>query len=108
MTYRDKLRLSQLILQLGRKEEEKGNPQKRTDTTKISSPTSEENINSIEYIATRLLKLKPTKMKSLKNSIRAMYNFKGSISEKDEMKVISKLQKLKYIKIDDNKVSYLQ
>ena len=47
-------------------------------------------------------------MKSLKNSIRAMYNFQGSISEEDEMKIILKLQKLQYIKIDDNKISYLK
>jgi uncharacterized protein involved in tolerance to divalent cations len=84
-------------------------PQKRTEATVKSSVTiTEEDINSIEYIATRLLKLKPTKMKSLKNSIRAMYNFQGSISEQDEMEVIAKLQKLKYIKIDNNKISYLK
>ena len=110
--YRDKFRLAQLLIQLARKEEEEKNPEKRKNSKKESSTTDNggvtEDNNSIEYVAKRLLKLRPAKEKSLRNSIRAMYQFQGAISEADEDKVIAKLKKKKYIEIDSNKrVTYL-
>jgi len=109
--YRDKLRLSQLLIQLARKEEEVQNPQQRNNLKTNHKPRNidepENDITSIHYVVDRILKLKPAKKKSLINSIRAMYQFQGGISEEDQEKLIEKLQKLNHLKIDgNNKVTY--
>ena len=114
LSYRDKLRLAQWLIQVARKEEENANPQNRLeiiDATNARNPTGKEaskNMNPIEYIENRLFKLKPTKIKSLKNSIKAMYQFQGGISDDEIDKIISDLQKRKFIKIEQNKVIYLE
>ena len=93
LSYRDKLRLAQLLLQLGRKEEEIKNPQKRDSSQKKknnsqSKVEAENEVGSIEYVAKRLLKLKPEKLKSLTNSVSSMFQFQGGISEADVNKFI--------------------
>ncbi|CAA6814948.1 MAG: Unknown protein [uncultured Sulfurovum sp.] len=93
LSYRDKLRLAQLMLQLGRKEEEGKAPQERAD--------------NLNYIIERLLKLKPKRLKSLHNSIVSMFQFQGSVSEEDIEKIVKILVQKKYIKIEKNKVIYL-
>ena len=114
LSYRDKLRLAQLLLQLGRKEEEIKNPQKRDTSQKKktdakSNVDTENDVGSIEYVAKRLLKLKPVKLKSLTNAVSSMFQFQGGISEKDEKKIILELQKKRYIKIDsNNRATYLK
>ena len=109
LSYRDKLRLAQLLIQLARKEEEKANPQHRTNatTTKKLKEEASTKINNIEYLEERLSKLKPVKKKSLTNSIKAMYQFQGGISDTDLDRIISELQKRKFIKIEQNKIIYL-
>ena len=112
LSYRNKLRLAQLLIQAARKEEEDANPENRTEPktvekTKVKEK-SQESINTIEYIEERLLKLRPTKKKSLINSISAMFQFQGGISESDIEKIISDLQKRKLIKIEQSSVSYLR
>ena len=107
LKYRDKFRLAQLLIQLARKEEEEEYPQPRIDKNN-KKLGNDDNGNSIEYIAERLLKLKPSKKKTLLNSISAMYQFQGGISDIEKEKVVQELQKLKYIKIDsNNKVNYM-
>lgn len=110
--YRDKLRLSQLLLQLARKEEEIQNPKKRSNIKlgNLEAITEEptKDINSIQYVMDRLAKLHPSKKKTLLNSIRAMYQFQGAISEKDQENIISKLEKSKFLKVErNNRVTYL-
>ncbi|KHD09956.1 hypothetical protein PN36_14400 [Candidatus Thiomargarita nelsonii] len=104
LDYRDKLRLAQLLIQLARKEEENQNPKNRISQTKgnASEVISDKNVDSIEYVAERLLKSKPAKIKSLEHFISSMFQFQGGISEPDKMKIISELQRLNYIKIDSN------
>ena len=100
LTYRDKLRLAQLLIQLGRKEEEEEYPEQRQ-----SEPEAE--INQIKYVTERLLKLRPTKKKTLLNSIGAMFQFQGAISEEDKEDIVAKLQKQKIISITEKgQVSY--
>jgi len=42
------------------------------------------------------------------NSIRAMYQFQGAISEEDQEIIIDKLEKKKFLKIEsNNRVTYL-
>jgi hypothetical protein len=112
LNYRDKLRLAQLLIQAARKEEENANPQSRTDSQPIehSSKTEEKipkEIDTIKYAIERLRKLKPTKKSSLINSIKSMFQFQGGISDTEINKIIVELQKRKYIKLEQNNVTYL-
>ena len=110
--YRDKLRLAQLLIQHARKEEETENPQKRLkeppQKESKAQHKEEQNKDVIEYVIERLLKLKPSKKSSLLNSISAMFQFQGGISGAELEKIITELQKRKYLSIDSkNKVTYL-
>jgi len=112
LDYRDKLRLSQLLIQLARKEEEIQNPQKRINVIKKKADTITEkptnDINSLDYVIERLDKLRPSKKKTLMNAIRAMYQFQGAISEEDQETIIEKLVKKKFLNIEsNNRVTYL-
>lgn len=100
LTYRDKLRLAQLLIQLGRKEEEDEYPEPRESAQGMK-------VDQIKYVAERLLKLRPAKKKTLLNSIGAMFQFQGGISDTDKEEIASRLQKQKIISITKNgQVSY--
>ena len=103
LAYRDKLRLAQLLIQLARKEEEEQNPDKRAPDKTASPPEPE----LILYVSERLRKLKPTKKEGVLNSIGAMFQFQGGISESDREKLFSELVRKKYIVIGaNNRVEY--
>ena len=101
LSYRDKLRLAQLLIQLARKEEEIENPAKRNNLKANSKleindePTKD--ILSIQYVMDRIAKLRPSKKASLINSIKAMYQFQGGVSDEDQEKIIVDLQKRKFL-----------
>jgi hypothetical protein len=104
LSYRDKFRLAQLLIQLARKEEEEQNPEKRVAGSSASSLEPE----LVEYVAQRLLKLRPSKKASLLNSVAAMFQFQGGISEQDKEKILAALVKKKVLVIDEsNRVSYV-
>jgi hypothetical protein len=98
LSYRDKLRLAQLLIQLARKEEEEQNPEKR-ETATASAPSDSE---LVQYVADRLKKLKPSKKETLLNSIGAMFQFQGGISDSDREKLFSELLKKRHITISEN------
>jgi hypothetical protein len=103
LTYRDKLRLAQLLIQLARKEEEEQNPDKRA-SEKATTPSDPE---LIQYVAERLRKLKPTKKESVLNSIGAMFQFQGGISDTDKEKLFSELVRKRYLNLGaNNRVEY--
>ena len=103
LTYRDKLRLAQLLLQLGRKEEEEQNPDRRS-SAKASTPSDPE---MIQYVFERLRKLKPTKKETALNSIGAMFQFQGGISDSDKEKLFSELLQKRYLSIGaNNRIEY--
>ena len=93
LKYRDKLRLAQLLIQLARKEEEIENPEKRNQLNQNSQKAPNEepknDIGSIQYVMDRITKLRPSKKKTLINSIKAMYQFQGGISEEDQEKIVT-------------------
>jgi len=100
--------LAQLLIQLAKKEEETQNAQYPIEENRkdFSKPLNSSEV--VEYVLERLIKLKPTKISSLKNSIAAMFQFQGGISESEQAKIIFQLQKLKYIHIDaNNRVTFL-
>ncbi len=100
LSYRDKFRLAQLLIQLARKEEEEQYPQERKEINTSG-------VEVVQYVAERLLKLKPSKKVTLLNSIGAMFQFQGGISDADKNRIISELQKQRRITIDQNdRVSY--
>ena len=97
---------------MARKEEELQNPQNRSNIIENKEKTTTEelatDINSIQYVIERLNKLRPSKKKTLMNSIMAMYQFQGAISEDDQETIIDKLEKNKFLKIEsNNRVTYL-
>jgi hypothetical protein len=103
LNYRDKLRLAQLLIQLARKEEEEQNPEKRAAST-ASGPSDPE---LIQYVAQRLRKLRPSKKEALLNSIGAMFQFQGGVSDSDKEKILSELLKKRHITIaENNRVQY--
>lgn len=103
LSYRDKFRLAQLLIQLARKEEEEQYPQQRAPAAPgLGSPAE-----LTAYVAERIKKLRPTKKEALLNSINAMFQFQGGISEQDRDKVVAELQKKRHITIDgNNRVAY--
>src|ERR1044071_7179600 len=79
LSYRDKFRLAQLLIQLARKEEEEQNPEHR----QVTEPTAMLDPDLVQYVADRLRKLKPSKKEAFFNSIGAMFQFQGGISDDD-------------------------
>ncbi|MCE9924686.1 hypothetical protein LZ640_09390 [Aeromonas media] len=101
LSYRDKFRLAQLLIQLARKQEEEEYPIQR----KHEEPGND--VNNITYVAERLLKLKPAKKSTLLNSIGAMFQFQGGISDADKEKIAIELQNKNIISITETgRVSY--
>ena len=98
LSYRDKFRLAQLLIQLARKEEEETHPERRQTTT----PTAKLNSDLIQYVADRLRKLKPSKKEAVFNSIGAMFQFQGGISDRDKERIFSELHKARHIDIGKN------
>ena len=98
LSYRDKLRLAQLLIQLARKEEEEQNPDRRETTTASNASDPE----LVQYVADRLKKLKPSKKETLLNSIGAMFQFQGGISDGDKEKLFSELLKRRHITVTEN------
>lgn len=91
ISYRDKLRLAQLMIQLARREEEEANPARR----KPSEPSL------AEYAAPRLRKLKPRNRTGLLNSINAMFQFRGGITDADTKVLVRELSRDHGISIDE-------
>ncbi|MBX7244073.1 MAG: hypothetical protein K1X53_01160 [Candidatus Sumerlaeaceae bacterium] len=94
LPYRDKLRLVQLLIQRGRKEEEQYLEQ-RKQGGKVDK-------EMVQYIAERLAKLKPAKRKTVLSCIAAMFQFQGGISPEEQKRLLAELEKAKFISIDAN------
>ena len=107
LSYRDKLRLAQLLIQLARTEEEVQNPERRSPGKKIEKEESGERSDLNAYVVERLYKLRPGKKSGMINSIKAMFQFQGGISDADCERVIAELQKKRIIRVDENgRISY--
>lgn len=86
LSYRDKLRLAQLLIQLARREEEDEHPEKLN----VGAATPE-TVSNAAYAAQRIRKLNPKTRKALMNSIDAMYQFRGGISEEEKQQLVDVL-----------------
>lgn len=101
LSYRDKLRLAQLLIQLARKEEEE------LSVKSTLQPIKELSID-LNYIKERLLKSRPSKLSSLENFIDAMFQFKGSISESKRNQIIVHLKNEQFIYEKNHRIIYSQ
>lgn len=100
--YRDKLRLAQLLIQLARREEEDEHPASRN-----AGAMAPETVSNAAYAAERIRKLNPRTRKALMNSIDAMYQFRGGISEEEKQQLVDVLGTHHGIAIDRNdRVTY--
>lgn len=107
LSYREKLKLSQYLIQAALKEEEELHPEKRATTSvKPAEKPNESKENTIDYIKERLLKSKPSKKQTLSNFISAMFQFQGGINNDDIDIIINKLVKENFLVINGNKITY--
>jgi hypothetical protein len=103
LSYRDKLRLAQVLIQIARKEEEEQNPDKRAPTKATTASDPE----LLQYVVERLRKLKPSRKEAVLNSIGAMFQFQGGISDADKEKLFSELLKKRLLSVNQsNHVQY--
>jgi len=95
--YREKLHLAQRLLQMAIKEEE-------TQTPESAGPIDP---GMIEFVAERLRKLKPSRKDAVLNSIGAMFQFRGGITEEDKETTFVALIAAKEIVVGETgKVTY--
>jgi len=109
LTYREKMKLAQYLIQAAIKEEETLNPQKRSvpqAPENNSQPSSLTAPDLLEYVKERLAKSRPSKRQTLSNFISAMFQFQGGINDEEVEKLILKLEKSGFLKREGNKVIY--
>lgn len=92
MDYRDKLRLAQLLIQLARREEEVAHADRQSGAAAEKTDA--------EYVAERVLKLRPKSGKALLNSIDAMFQFRGGISDTEKRSLLAQLSQRHGISIE--------
>ena len=95
LSYRDKLRLAQTLIQLARKEEEEKN----------ENPLGKAKL-SLDEIKSKITKSKPSTEKTLLNFIRAMFQFTGGLSGEEALNIVSELKKQNFIKVQNGKIIY--
>ena len=83
---------------MARMEEEEKNPEQRQGVAASAKPDAE----LVQYVAERLRKLKPSKKEALLNSIGAMFQFQGGISDDDKERMFSELKMRKHIVVAEN------
>ena len=103
LSYRNKLRLAQLLIQLARKEEEETYPQERVDAPTKKLADSE----MAGYVAERIIKLRPGKKSGVLNAIGAMFQFQCGVSDQDKEAIVKELIRRKVLTIDaSDRVTY--
>ena len=96
--YREKLRLALSLIQAATNEEEGQHPSARALGGVLGSPDPE----LVIYVADRLKKLKPSKKPAVLNSIGAMFQFRGGISDAEKEEFFSALVKKRLIILGAN------
>lgn len=104
LSYRDKFRLAQLLIQAARKEEEDQHPHR---VSSEAGAPEELDPSLIDYVAERLRKLRPVKKDAALNSIGAMFQFRGGIGEDERQRILASLQAGGHVSIDaSGRLSY--
>ncbi|MFO1401714.1 MAG: hypothetical protein U1F30_10980 [Steroidobacteraceae bacterium] len=98
LDYREKLRLALTLIQVACKEEEAQNPASRSSVGRAGVPAPE----LVQFVADRLRKLKPSRKAAVLNSIGAMFQFQGGVSDADKEAFISALIEGRHIILETN------
>lgn len=98
LDYREKLRLALSLIQAATKEEETQHPSARASGGTPGSPDPD----LVIYVADRLKKLKPSKRAAVLNSMSAMFQFRGGISDAEREEFFSALVKKRLITLGAN------
>lgn len=113
ITYREKMKLAQHLIQAAMKEEETLHPTERILEVSVSKETKKQENNKnlsgkelILYAKERLAKSKPAKAQALTNFIAAMFQFQGGIEEEKIKEIVKSLEKDGFLSINGSKVSY--
>lgn len=113
LTYREKMKLAQYLIQAAIKEEEILRPTERlveiSENKQNKISRADKNLGGKElvlYTKERLAKSKPAKIQSLKNFISAMFQFQGGVEESKVEDIVKILEKDGFLSINNNKVSY--
>ena len=97
LNYREKLHLAQRLLQMAIKEEEDQRPE-------AAGPIDP---GMVEFAAERLRKLRPSRKETVLNSIGAMFQFRGGISDQDREAMFAALVNAGRIAVSETgKVTY--
>lgn len=97
LNYREKLHLAHRLLQMAIKEEEDQQPES-------AGPIDP---GLVEFAAERLRKLKASRKEAVLNSIGAMFQFRGGISEQDKEAMFAALVKAGRMAVSETgKVTY--
>lgn len=67
----------------------------------------DDDLDKTAYIAKRIFKSKPAKKAALINAIKSMFQFQDDITDSDIENIILDLQKRNFIKVIENKISYI-
>lgn len=113
LTYREKMKLAQYLIQAAIKEEENLNPTERLVTSSniqknkaTETKIDLEGHDLLSYAKERLAKSKPGKHQSLKNFIGAMFQFQGGIEDSKIDDIVNGLEKEGFLSISGSKVNY--
>lgn len=113
LTYREKMKLAQYLIQAAIKEEECLNPavrnipSQKNEKPKLKSIDQKtDDLDVISYVKDRLVKSRPSKKQSLVNFVSAMFQFQGGIEEHKVNAIISMLEKEGVLSISGTKVIY--
>ncbi len=98
----EKMKLAQYLIQTSVQAMEKEKPKVQVKPSEKQSKT-----DVIATVKERVLKSKPSKVASMKNFIRAMFQFQGGISDPEIESILKDLKKQKIFRIDGAKVVYL-
>lgn len=96
--YREKLRLALSLIQAAAKEEEDQHPSARASDGEPGAPDPD----LVMYVAERLMKLKPSRKLAVLNSIGAMFQFRGGISDAEKEAFFSALLEKRLITLGAN------
>jgi len=98
LPYRDKLRLAVSLIQAASKDEEETHPASRVSVANAKAPDTD----LVIYVAERLRKLKPSRKPAVLNSIGAMFQFRGGVSDAEKEAFFSALVKKRLIIVGKN------
>lgn len=113
LSYREKMKLAQYLIQAAIKEEETLNPTERVVNAPCPKQNKPQEVSNnlsgkelILYVKERLEKSKPAKTQTLKNFISAMFQFQGGIEESKIEDIVRSLERDRFLSINGTKVNY--